>query len=59
MHWWVSCRKWKKRDKNNRLVQLKMIERIKWFKMEQMVKISAFAAILTSGSINLNDGHSG
>ena len=27
--------------------------------MEQMVKISAFAAILTSGFINLNDGHSG
>ena len=35
-----------------------MIETIKWFKMEQVVKISWFAVILTSGFINLNDGHS-
>ena len=34
-----------------------MIETIKWFKVEQVVKISWFAAILTSGFINLNDGH--
>ena len=51
--------KWEERDKNNRLVQQKMIETIKWLKMEQVVKISWFAVILTSGFINLNDGHSG
>ena len=45
--------------KNNRLVQLKMIGTIKWFKMEQVVKITWFAAILTSSFINLNDGHNG
>ena len=34
-----------------------MIETTKWFKMEQVVKISWFAAILTSGFIYLNGGH--
>ena len=56
MHWWVSCEEWKKKDTNNRLVQLKMIETIKWFQMEQVVKISWFADILTSVFINSNDG---
>ena len=56
MHWWVSCEEWKKKDTNNRLVQLKMIETIKWFQMEQVEKISWFADILTSVFINSNDG---
>ena len=34
-----------------------MIETTKWFKMEQVVKVSWFAAILTSGFIYLNGGH--
>ena len=34
-----------------------MIETTKWFKMEQVVKISWFPAILTSGFIYLNGGH--
>ena len=38
-----------KRDKNNRLVQLKMIEKIKWFA----------AILIDSGFINLKDGHNG
>ena len=34
-----------------------MIETTKWFKIEQVVKISWFAAILTSGFIYFNGGH--
>ena len=43
------------------MVQLKMIKtiKLKWFKMEQVVKVTWFAAILTSSFINLNDGHNG
>ena len=33
-----------------------MIEMTKWFKMEQVVKGTWFAAILTSGFTNSNDG---
>ena len=36
-----------------------MIETVKWFKMEHVVKITLFAAVLTSGFVNLNDGHNG
>lgn len=36
-----------------------MIEMTKWFKMEQVVKGTWFAAILTSGFTNSNDGHIG
>ena len=42
---WPEIRKWKKRDKNNRLVQLKMIEMIKFCKIEQVGKITLLAAI--------------
>ena len=34
-----------------------MIEMTKWFKMEQVVKGTWFAAILNSGFTNSNDGH--
>ena len=56
VHWWVSCGEWKKKDTNNRLVQFKMIETIKWLKVEHLVKISWLAAILTFVFINSNDG---
>ena len=45
MYWWVPFWKWKNRDKNNHLVQVKMIETItglKWSKWGKLLRLPQY-----------------